>query len=122
MNIIDEAILNELSTMLGEEAMHRMMTIFIDEAQQRLQVLAKVLSSYQHSGLLDMAEVDIQAHTLKSSTASFGAQGLSVVSENLEMSAKAQDSEQVITLLNEVVPVGEQTLGYFRQRLVADDY
>ena len=119
MNIIDEAILSELNTMLGEEAMHRMMTIFIDEAQQRLQVLANVLSSYQQSGLLDMAEVDIQAHTLKSSTASFGAQGLSVVAENLEMSAKTQDHEQVITLLNDIDALGEQTLSYFKQRVAS---
>ncbi len=117
MNIIDESTLNELSNTLGEDAMGRMFTVFLAEASERLQLLTQIAAAYQNGAELDFAEVDIQAHTLKSSAASFGAEALSAIAQNLELSAKARNESQVASQLHEMIEIGEQTLAEFRLRL-----
>ncbi|ACJ28397.1 PAS domain protein [Shewanella piezotolerans WP3] len=116
-NILDEATLIELSSMLGEDAMARMFSVFLNEAEERLTVLKSLLNAYDSLGNCDLDEVDIQAHTLKSSAGSFGAQALSVAAKSLEQSAKAGDVSQLSQLLNNVIDIGEQTLQVFKARL-----
>ncbi|MCL1049529.1 PAS domain S-box protein [Shewanella abyssi] len=115
--ILDEATLAELSSMLGEEAMARMFTVFIDEAEERLDILRSLLKSCQSRGECDLGEADIQAHTLKSSAGSFGAQALSEAAKALELSAKEGDINQVPQLLSHVIETGEQTLQVFKSRV-----
>lgn len=117
MNIINESTLNELSNTLGEDAMGRMCAVFFSEATERLQLLKDIAALYQNGSELDFAEIDIQAHTLKSSAGSFGAEALSVTAQNLELSAKTQNEPQVAKLLHEMIDVGEQTLAEYKLRL-----
>ncbi|GIU51447.1 hypothetical protein TUM4438_41110 [Shewanella sairae] len=117
MSIIDESTLDELSHTLGEDAMARMFGVFLTEASERLQLLKQIAASYQNGSELDFSEIDIQAHTLKSSAGSFGAEALSVAAQNLEQSAKVKDEPQVAKQLNEMIDIGEQTLAEFRLRL-----
>ncbi|WOT06354.1 PAS domain S-box protein [Shewanella youngdeokensis] len=115
--LLDEATLAELSSMLGEEAMVRMFSVFLDEAQERINVLKSLLQTYQKQGDCDLSEADIQAHTLKSSAASFGAQALSAAAKALEFSAKQGDINEVSQLLSQTIDIGEQTLTVFKARL-----
>ncbi|PKG56607.1 PAS domain S-box protein [Shewanella sp. GutDb-MelDb] len=115
--LLDEATLKELTSMLGEEAMTRMFSVFINEAEERLGILKSLLKAYQSLGECDLDEVDIQAHTLKSSAGSFGAQALSVAAKGLELSAKEGDINQVVQLLSDVIDIGEKTLQVFNARL-----
>ncbi|MGS0692251.1 PAS domain S-box protein [Shewanella sp. 30m-9] len=119
MTIIDEKTLDDLNGMLGEEAMQRMFMVFLTEAQDRLNTLKVIASSYKSGKDFALAEIDLQAHTLKSSAGSFGALALSEVAKNLELSAKTEDLQQVATLLDEVIEVGGQTLSLFQQRFGA---
>ncbi|MGS0682946.1 PAS domain S-box protein [Shewanella sp. 125m-7] len=114
--IINEATLNELNSMLGEGAMRRMFMVFITEVQDRLNILKRLAAEHDRGGALEIAEIDIQAHTLKSCSGSFGALALSKVAEQLELNAKAGDADHVATLLAEVIEVGEQTLDLFKHR------
>lgn len=116
MTIIDEAVLNELTGMLGEQAISRMMTVFVTEAQERLSILRLLLLEYQNGNGLDLAEIDLQAHTLKSSSGSFGATALSVAAKRLELSAKAKETERVPVLLDEVIATAQQTVNLYQQR------
>ncbi|MEZ9198450.1 PAS domain S-box protein [Shewanella sp. 10N.286.54.B9] len=115
--ILDQATLTELSNMLGEEAMLRMFTVFLNEAEERLAVLKSLLHAYESLGDCDLDEVDIQAHTLKSSAGSFGAKALSVAAKSLELSAKAGNLDDISKLLSNVIEVGEQTLQVFKAHL-----
>ncbi|GIU17366.1 hypothetical protein TUM4261_36890 [Shewanella sp. c952] len=115
--ILDEATLTELSNMLGEEAMARMFTVFLNEAEERITVLKSLLHAFESLGDCDLDEVDIQAHTLKSSAGSFGAKALSVAAKSLELSAKAGNLDDTPKLLSNVIEVGEQTLQVFKEHL-----
>ncbi|ABV86759.1 PAS domain S-box protein [Shewanella pealeana] len=116
VTIIDEAVLDELTDMLGGEAIDRMMSVFLTEAQERLSILQLLLLEYQNGNGLDLSEIDIQAHTLKSSSGSFGAAGLSIAAKELELSAKAKEVERVPLLLDEVIETALLTLKVFKQR------
>lgn len=116
MTIIDNAVLNELTDMLGGEAVDRMMTVFLTEAQERLSVLQLLLLEFQNGNGLNLSEIDIQAHTLKSSSGSFGAAALSIAAQELELSAKAKQVERVPQLLNEVIETAQLTINLFKQR------
>ncbi|MCL1095758.1 PAS domain S-box protein [Shewanella kaireitica] len=115
--ILDEATLAELSNMLGEEAMLRMFSVFLNEAEERITVLKSLFHAYESLGHCDLDEVDIQAHTLKSSAGSFGAKALSVAAKSLELSAKAGNLEDAPKLLSNVIEVGERTLQVFKAHL-----
>nr|WP_237732554.1 PAS domain S-box protein [Shewanella schlegeliana] len=116
MTIIDEAVLNELTAMLGEQAISRMMSVFLTEAQERLNILRLLLLEYQNGNGLDLAEIDLQAHTLKSSSGSFGAAALCVAAKKLELSAKAKEVARIPLLLDEVIATAELTVNLYQQR------
>ncbi|MCK8043280.1 Hpt domain-containing protein [Shewanella sp. 1CM18E] len=115
--MIDETILNELTSMLGEESIQRMLIVYTTEVEERLQVLAQVLQAFESGNAVDFAEVEIQAHTLKSSSASFGAIEFSSQAEILEHAAKAHDLSKVVDQLGVVNDVGTKTLSFYSQRL-----
>ncbi|GIU18167.1 MULTISPECIES: PAS domain S-box protein [unclassified Shewanella] len=116
MIIIDEAALNELTIMLGEEAMNRMITVFLAEAEERVHTLSLLVAAHNKGNEWDFSEIDLQAHTLKSSSGSFGAKALSIAAEQLELSAKAEDANQAPVLLDDVIATGLLTIKLFKQR------
>ncbi|ABZ76083.1 multi-sensor hybrid histidine kinase [Shewanella halifaxensis HAW-EB4] len=116
MTIIDETVVNELSGMLGEDAMSRMIAVFVTETQERVSILHRLRQLYLNGDGLDLAEIDLQAHTLKSSSGSFGAIALSSAAKKLELSAKSKEVSQVPLLLDKVISVGELTLSSYEQR------
>ncbi|WP_299810791.1 PAS domain S-box protein [uncultured Shewanella sp.] len=116
MTIIDEAVLNELTIMLSEEAMNRMITVFLTEAEERVNTLNFLVAEHSNGEQWDFTEIDLQAHTLKSSSGSFGAIALSIAAEKLELSAKAKDVNQAPLLLDEVIATGQLTIKLFKQR------
>lgn len=115
--MIDEAVLNELTSMLGEEATQRMLLVYTTEVQERLKVLAQISQAIKVNEAIDFAEVEIQAHTLKSSSASFGAIEFSSQAEVLEHAAKAHDAAKVIQQLVTIAEVGSETLRFYSERL-----
>ncbi|WP_028768741.1 Hpt domain-containing protein [Shewanella fidelis] len=115
--MIDEAVLNELTSMLGEEATQRMLLVYTTEVQERLKVLAQISQAIKADEAIDFAEVEIQAHTLKSSSASFGAIEFSAQAEILEHAAKAHDAAKVTQQLVTLSELGVETLRFYAERL-----
>ncbi|WP_299791100.1 PAS domain S-box protein [uncultured Shewanella sp.] len=111
--LFDESVLAELTEALGVESMKGMFTVYLQETNERLETL----NSLMHP--MDFTEIDNQAHTLKSSSGSFGAQALYEVAKSLERSAREQDKEEVESYMSEVQLVGQETIKAFKARFAA---
>lgn len=111
--IFDELVLSELYEALGQESLEGMFKVYLQETRERLATLESLTLS------MNFDEIDDQAHTLKSSSGSFGAQALYEVAKCLENSAREKDLKEVESYLAEVKEVGEQTIKAFSKRFAA---
>lgn len=111
--LFDEMVLSELVDALGQESMKGMFNVYLQETHDRLEKLKSLKLS------MNFNEIDDQAHTLKSSSGSFGAQALYEVAKCLEKSARDKDKSEVESYMLEVQEIGEQTIKAFRQRFAA---
>ncbi|WP_076411094.1 PAS domain S-box protein [Shewanella sp. UCD-KL12] len=111
--LFDELVLSELADALGKDSMEGMFTVYLQETHERLKILETLMSS------MNFNEIDDQAHTLKSSSGSFGAQALYEVAKCLEKSAREKDKEEVESYMVEVQQIGEQTIKAFKERFAA---
>ena len=93
--------------------MKGMFNVYLQETHERLEKLASLKQS------MNFNEIDDQAHTLKSSSGSFGAQALYEVAKCLEQSARDKDKKEVESYLLEVQEIGERTIKAFRERFAA---
>lgn len=111
--LFDELVLSELVDALGQESMEGMFSVYLQETHERLEKLELLRLS------MNFNEIDDQAHTLKSSSGSFGAQALYEVAKCLEKSARDKDKQEVESYMLEVQEIGEQTIKAFRERFAA---
>ncbi|MCJ8304210.1 PAS domain S-box protein [Shewanella sp.] len=111
--LFDELVLSDLVDVLGQESMKGMFNVYLQETHERLEKLASLKQS------MNFNEIDDQAHTLKSSSGSFGAQALYEVAKCLEQSARDKDKKEVESYLLEVQEIGERTIKAFRERFAA---
>jgi CheY-like chemotaxis protein/HPt (histidine-containing phosphotransfer) domain-containing protein len=109
-NLFDERVIAELFDVLGQESVEGMYSVYLEETRERLDVLNTLMEN------LDYTEIDNQAHTLKSSSGSFGAQALYELAKSLEQSAKEQDEKSIELHFSALQQVGEQTLKAFKSR------
>ena len=109
-NLFDERVIAELFDVLGQESVEGMYSVYLEETRERLDVLNTLMEN------LDYTEIDNQAHTLKSSSGSFGAQALYEMAKSLEQSAKEQDEKSIESHFSALQQVGEQTLKAFKSR------
>ncbi|BAJ01486.1 sensory box histidine kinase/response regulator [Shewanella violacea DSS12] len=111
--LFDELVLSDLVDALGKESMKGMFNVYLQETYDRLKTLESLKLS------MNFNEIDDQAHTLKSSSGSFGAQALYEVAKCLEKSARDKDQKEVESYMLEVQEIGEQTIKAFRERFAA---
>ena len=111
--LFDESVLAELTDALGVEPLRGMFSVYLQETHERLDTLKSLMQT------MDFTEIDNQAHTLKSSSGSFGAQALYDVAKSLEQSAREQDKKEVESYMTEVQQVGQQTIKAFKARFAA---
>lgn len=91
-DVLDMRILNELRELGGEDdpaLIGELIEIFLSDAPQRLEEIAKGLSRG------DLQSVERAAHTLKSSSANIGAIGLSRICREMEEFARARQLEAI---------------------------
>ena len=85
--VIDEEVLGELRTILGEEVEH-LIDVFLEDTPKLLARLEIAASSSDYDGLRDAA------HSLKSSSANLGAMLLSAAARRVEQGAREQSLER----------------------------
>ena len=85
--VIDEEVLGELRTILGEEVEH-LIDVFLEDTPKLLARLEIAASNSDYDGLRDAA------HSLKSSSANLGAMLLSAAARRVEQGAREQSLER----------------------------
>lgn len=109
-NLFDETVIAELFDVLGQESVEGMYSVYLEETTERLEVLKILIKNH------DYTEIDNQAHTLKSSSGSFGAHALYEIAKSLEQSARNQDEKSLESNFSALLHIGEQTLKAFKSR------
>ncbi len=103
--VIDEKIFNNLKEMVGENFIGELIETFLDEAPKLVSDMQKALKKN------DAETFRRSAHSLKSNSASFGAQALAEQCKSLEMLGRAgqlsQVGDKLETLLAEYKKVEE---------------
>ncbi|WP_298189877.1 response regulator [uncultured Pseudomonas sp.] len=110
LKLMDEAVLARLAQETSDAMLDRMISLFVIEAQKRVDAIAA------HFASLDCHGVEIEAHTLKSNAATFGAAQLAVLAREIESACKRMEPERVQQLLPEVGDTLRDTLQCYRQR------
>jgi HPt (histidine-containing phosphotransfer) domain-containing protein len=110
LKLMDEAVLARLAQETSDAMLDRMIGLFVVEAQKRVDAIEL------HFANLDCHGVEIEAHTLKSNAATFGATHLAVLAREIESACKRMEQERVMQLLPEVRDTLRDTLQCYRQR------
>lgn len=110
-NVIDEATLNALCEAIGEEAMKDFMGRFFEDCKARTK---RITDAY---GKSRFSEVELEAHTLGTSAATYGALNLEKICREIEFAkpGKHQKFQDRIDRLN---LLSEQSLQALRDYIV----
>lgn len=111
--LFDEGVISELFDVLGQDSVRGMYSVYLTETTERLEILKTLMVNRDYN------EIDNQAHTLKSSSGSFGAQALYEVAKNLEQSARDHDDKGIESYFAAVQEVGDLTVKAFKDRFTA---
>ena len=82
---IDRAIFDELRGIVGADSMRELLAAFFADTPQQLATLRRALTDG------DAPTFERAAHTLKSTSATFGAMAMSALARELELTGKARD-------------------------------
>lgn len=95
-SVLDLAVMERLLEDTSVEFLPSLIEVFETESAQRLENIQTNLSQS------DMSKLAVEAHSLKGTSATFGAESLRSLSERIEKSAKAGDTATVEALVPEV--------------------
>ena len=95
-NVIDERVLNSLRDAIGDDAMNEFLKRFFEDCVSRTE---RITEAYGHSRF---SEVELEAHTLGTSAATYGALKLEGICRDIEFSKpiKSKDFQGRIDRLN----------------------
>ncbi|QYJ99597.1 PAS domain S-box protein [Shewanella alkalitolerans] len=109
--LLDSQVIAELTQTLGQASLDNMYGVYLKETESRLSCLRELpINGDDKLDEDSFEQLETQAHTLKSSSGSFGASALAEVAKALEQSAQRRDRAQVETLLSELFTVAELTM------------
>jgi HPt (histidine-containing phosphotransfer) domain-containing protein len=94
--VLDLAVMERLLEDTSVEFLPSLIEVFETESAQRLENIQTNLKQD------DMSALSVEAHSLKGTSATFGAESLRSLSERIEKSAKAGDSATVESLVPEI--------------------
>lgn len=111
--LIDINVISSLLEVIGEPSLHKMLDVFCQEIQMRIDTLSHINS------VDDLNKIEDEAHTLKSSSGSFGAARLYEVAKVLE--AAARDKQQPIApLIADTLNIAEQSIATLKQTFLSN--
>lgn len=94
--VIDDAALERLLRIGGQEFLIEMIDLFLQHAPERIRAAREALAGGDHKALYRAA------HSLKSTAGNLGARGLQRVAERVESKAAEMDVETIPPLLEEM--------------------
>ena len=101
---IDRTILQNLAEDTSIELVPQLIQTFINNAEERLHEIQKAAAEENSS------RIEHEAHSLKSSAATFGAFQLHQIASELETAGKSNDHEKAKQLTDDLAPRCEQAL------------
>lgn len=93
---IDQNILSELSDSIGAGSVSRIVKVFLDELDAQADDIHSNLSEGRMEKISDLA------HSLKSTTATFGATDLHLIAVNMEEAADNNERDSLVSLIDEL--------------------
>jgi len=84
-HVINETIVNDLHQVIGDDAMQDFLHRFYEDCQSRT---ARITEAYKAA---KFTEVELEAHTLGSSAATYGAQQLEEICREIEFAKPRKD-------------------------------
>ena len=106
-NIIDETVLHALRDAIGDDAMTDFLERFFEDCETRTQ---RIIQAYNTS---NFSEVELEAHTLGTSAATYGALKLEKICREVEFAkpTKSQEFQERIDHLHRLSEQSLQVLG-----------
>lgn len=95
-SVLDLAVMERLLEDTSVEFLPSLIEVFETESAQRVENIQANLAES------DMSKLSVEAHSLKGTSATFGAESLRSLSERIEKSAKAGDTATVEELVPEI--------------------
>ena len=101
---IDKAILDELTATLGQAQVKELLQIFLTELNTRCETIKQAIISQ------DLSVLSREGHTIKSSSATFGASSLQALGKELEACGYNNDLATALLVAERLLPCAEATI------------
>ena len=102
--ILDKAILEELTTLLGQEKFEELLQNYLTELTTRCFAIKQAMVKQ------DLQIISREAHTIKSTSASFGATSLYAIAKDIEACGYNDDLPNALLLAEQLLPCAEATM------------
>ncbi len=102
--LLDPAVLQQLAADTSADALPRLLDIYLQEIGQRVDAMLGLDRTQQR------ADLEREAHSLKSSSASFGAPRLAGLCKGIESAAREGDDDKLASCLGELEAIAKSTL------------
>jgi PAS domain S-box-containing protein len=110
--VLDAGVFEQLARDTSPEIVPKMLAAFSKETTGRVQTLRQLADA----GAADHEQLQREAHTLKSSAATFGASELHAIARDVEMACRAGETDRASSMLAELIHSGERAIA------AVDDY
>ena len=104
---INHETLSEMTDSIGTSSVARIIKVFLDELDSQIVDICSHLAADQ------LDQVENLAHSLKSTTATFGATDLNMIAEKLEQAARNENRNTLVPLVESLRQCGEETKPLF---------
>ena len=104
--VLDAGVFEQLARDTSPEIVPKMLAAFSKETTGRVQTLRQLADA----GAADHEQLQREAHTLKSSAATFGASKLHAIARDVEMACRAGETDRANSMLAELIHSGERTI------------
>jgi CheY-like chemotaxis protein len=105
---IDKAILDELTATLGQAQVKELLQIYLTELTTRCETIKQAIISQ------DLSVLSREGHTIKSSSATFGASSLQALGKELEACGYNDDLATALLVADKLLPCAEATMKAMR--------
>jgi PAS domain S-box-containing protein len=102
--MLDKAILDELTTLLGQAKFDELLQTYLTELATRCDAIKQAIIQQ------DLAIISREAHTIKSISASFGANALHAIAKDIEICGYNDDLPNALLLAEQLLPCAEATM------------
>jgi PAS domain S-box-containing protein len=114
IGLLNFDVIANLVDVIGEKTLKKMLKVFCQEVQVRIETLQRLGPDG------DMSRIEDEAHTLKSSSGSFGAAALYEAAKTLEVASR-EGRDPIEELLEQTIVIASQSVDVIKQIYQLDD-